>query len=76
MRKELLEIKRDILRDRKYTIKIGDEAIDLIDTMLKRPNKRDARKLLNRLIILTIDDDLGEQIYYEVAGKLNMEEDE
>jgi hypothetical protein len=57
--KDLKEIRRCILRDRKYTISIGDEAIMLIDHLISNPSKRDARKLYNRIEQLGLCQDLG-----------------
>lgn len=69
-KKEYLEeIRKIVLGNRKYTIKIGDEALVLIDKLLKKSSTKKARKLYNKLNKLNIDIDLLEMIYFVRWGK-------
>lgn len=65
--KNLKEIKRSLIKDQEFTIKVSEEAIHLIDEILKNKAlfKRQTRKLLNRLEKLDNCVDIGEMIYYQ-----------
>jgi len=62
LKEDLRELRRNILRDRRWTIKMGDETIGLIDKMLASPSKQLANMIAKRMEWLGFCQDIGESL--------------